>query len=565
MTRFLSGGYGGIMAAIGAFVTWLARKGLLFLALFAAILFYHWAHPSFESFAALSDSAQRLEAGRAELSAAAREGVDAANARLAATGTAGRDAIVAQRDAAVRERAAVAGACGSDIAALLTGGADKVIANRRACFAGVLLAREIDTLDALLASVNARKPGERVEAALARHRRVAAQAAAFEREAQARIATMRRDMVPDVAQGSRLRQEEAVIAVARGYRTRAATSIAALERTRDATLAATRAAEAGVAQAAAAYRTLADDRAKALSGNAIHRARAWAEAKDVPRALRAAAVALLLILLMPLLIRLFCYYVLAPLAMRRAAIRVRVPGGSSAIPPAERSATSVGVRLDEGWELLVRQDYLQTTSHAGAKGTQWLLDWRHPVASIATGLTFLTRIRGAGEVTTVSATRDPFAEVTVLVLPEGGACVLHPRALAAVAQPIGRALRITSHWRLFSLNAWLTLQLRYLVFHGPARLVVKGGRGIRVERAERGRVFGQDQLVGFSADLAYSVTRAETFWPYLLGRESLLKDRVAAGNGVLVVEEAPFAGRRAKGPAKGIEGMIDAGMKMFGM
>jgi hypothetical protein len=64
-------------------------------------------------------------------------------------------------------------------------------------------------------------------------------------------------------------------------------------------------------------------------------------------------------------------------------------------------------------------------------------------------------------VTTISAVRDPFAEVTVITLPEGAACVLHPRALAAVAHPIGRTVRITSHWRLLSLSAWLTLQLRY--------------------------------------------------------------------------------------------------------
>jgi hypothetical protein len=125
-------------------------------------------------------------------------------------------------------------------------------------------------------------------------------------------------------------------------------------------------------------------------------------------------------------------------------------------------------------------------------------------------------------------------------------------------------LLITSHWRLNSLNAWLTLQFRYLVFHGPARLVLKGGRGVRVEAAERGRVFGQDQLVGFSADLAYSVTRTETFWPYFLGREPLLKDRVIAGNGVLIVEEAPFTARNGE-VRRGLEGMIDAGMKAFGM
>jgi uncharacterized protein (AIM24 family) len=292
----------------------------------------------------------------------------------------------------------------------------------------------------------------------------------------------------------------------------------------------------------------------------------WSSEMHLPLILKIAALALIGIIAMPFLIRLFCYFILAPLAMRRPAIRLRVPGGTGvAIPLGDRSKTSVGVRLAPGEELLVRQDYLQTSSHVGAKGTQWFLDWLHPVTSIATGLTFLTRVRGDGEVTTVSAVHDPFAEVTILTLPEGAACVLQPRALAAVAQPIRRRLRVTGHWRLFSLNAWATMQLRYLVFHGPARLVLKGGRGVRVERAERGRVFGQDQLVGFSADLAYSVTRTETIWPYLFGYEQLLKDRVEAGDGILIVEEAPMAGRRPGEVKRGIEGMIDAGMKVFGM
>jgi hypothetical protein len=151
-----------------------------------------------------------------------------------------------------------------------------------------------------------------------------------------------------------------------------------------------------------------------------------------------------------------------------------------------------------------------------------------------------------------------------MTLPEGAACVLHPRALAAIAQPIDRPLRITRHWRLTSLNAWLTLQLRYLVFHGPARLVIKGGRGVRVERAEHGRIFGQEQLAGFSADLSYSVTRTETFWPYLFGRESLLKDRVIGGTGVLIVEEAPLVARDGR-DGRGLEGALDAMLKAVGI
>ena len=302
-----------------------------------------------------------------------------------------------------------------------------------------------------------------------------------------------------------------------------------------------------------------------FSGSLAERLRAWSERWKLAELLRTAALAFVLIIATPFLIRLLCYFVLAPLAVRRPAIRIRVPDGRGVgISPAAPSATSVAVRLAPGEELLVRQDYLQTSSHAGAKGTQWWLDCTKPITSIATGLIFLTRIRGDGEITNVSAVRDGFAEVTILTLPEGAACVLQPRALAAVAQPIRRRLRITRHWRLGSLNAWLTLQLRYLVFHGPARLVLKGGRGVRVEAAEQGRVFGQDQLVGFSADLAYSVTRTETFWPYFFGREQLLKDHVMAGEGVLIVEEAPLTARRGEG-RRGLEGMIDAGMKAFGM
>ena len=42
-------------------------------------------------------------------------------------------------------------------------------------------------------------------------------------------------------------------------------------------------------------------------------------------------------------------------------------------------------------------------------------------------------------------------------------------------------------------------------------------------------------------------------------------DRVAAGEGVLIIEEAPMAGRHGGQVRRGIEGVIDAGMKVFGL
>lgn len=279
-----------------------------------------------------------------------------------------------------------------------------------------------------------------------------------------------------------------------------------------------------------------------------------------------AGVLLVGIIVTPYAIRLVFYFCLAPMAERRPVVRLW-PSGSmpAAMAVPQQSATSAPIKLGAGEELLVRQGFLQSTSSAGAKATRALLDWRHPVSSLASGLTFLTRIEGDGETTTVSAVHDPFAEVAVLDLPPGAACVLQPRALVAVVQSAGRPMHITSHWRLGSLHAWLTLQLRYLMFHGPARLVIKGGRGVRVEHAERGRVFGQDQLVGFSADLAYSVTRTETFWPYFIGLQALLKDKVEAGEGLLIIEEAPMAGGGRAASRKGLEGAADVLLKAVGV
>lgn len=291
----------------------------------------------------------------------------------------------------------------------------------------------------------------------------------------------------------------------------------------------------------------------------------WADRLHLDRILIAAAWALLAIILTPYAILLAFFFLLAPYAERRRSILLRGPDSQTAIPMPAASTTSVTIRLGTDEELLVRQDYLQSASVEGAKSTRWLLDWRHPLSSLVTGLCFLTRITGAEARTTVSAVQDPLAEVTILDLPEGTGCVLQPRALAAVVHPAGRPLRITSHWRLFSLAAWLTLQLRYLQFHGPGRLILKGRRGIRAERAEAGRIFGQSQLVGFSADLHYSVARTETFWPYFFGREALFKDKVEGGSGLLIVEEAPLAGHPGGRPRHGLEGAADAALKLVGL
>ena len=45
----------------------------------------------------------------------------------------------------------------------------------------------------------------------------------------------------------------------------------------------------------------------------------------------------------------------------------------------------------------------------------------------------------------------------------------------------------------------------------------------------------------------------------------MFKDRVEAGQGLLIVEEAPLAGRRAGEVRHGLEGSVDAMLKLVGL
>jgi uncharacterized protein (AIM24 family) len=279
---------------------------------------------------------------------------------------------------------------------------------------------------------------------------------------------------------------------------------------------------------------------------------------------------LLGVLLLPVAIKAFLYFVLAPLAGRLPPIRILPGDDAPAVPPLPASAVSAAIDLAPGEELLVQPEFLQSSGQPAHKQTQWFLNAALPFASLASGMFALTRIRPAGDAPTrvvVSSQQDAFGEVGVLDLPAGAALVLQPRALAGVVKPAGAPLRITRHWRLPSLHAWLTLQLRYLVFHGPCRLVLKGCRGVKSEEPQPGhpRLINQSATLGFSANLEYRTTRCETFVAYLRGKEDLFNDLFAGGHGRFVYEEMPAGGRRGGVTGRGLEGLADAALKAFGI
>ena len=295
---------------------------------------------------------------------------------------------------------------------------------------------------------------------------------------------------------------------------------------------------------------------------------------DMTKALPMAAAIVLGVILTPLAIKTVFYFVLARIASGRPAIallpqaegNLEPQGAAGGDASANVSTVSRAVTLDASNELLVHPEYLQSSPHGSSSQTKLILSGRYWLASLAAGLYAITRMRSESPATVVvSSTRDPLSEIGILLLPAGSALVLQPRYLVGVLQPRDKPLRITSHWRLGSLHAWLTLQLRYLVFHGPVKLIVKGCRGVRVERADEGRSINQAATIGFSANLGYASRRSETFFGYLSGKQPLLHDSFAGAEGKYVYQETPHGSGRTGVTGRGLEGVADAMLKVLGI
>jgi hypothetical protein len=189
-----------------------------------------------------------------------------------------------------------------------------------------------------------------------------------------------------------------------------------------------------------------------------------------------------------------------------------------------------------------------------------------PLSSLASGMYGLMRIFPHGsERITISSSADPLVELSIVDVPADCAIVLQPRSLVGIVQNTDRPMRITRHWRLGSLSAWLTVQLRYIVFHGPVKLIVKGCRGVRLEPVATGRAVNQAATLGFSANLSYAVARNETFLSYLTGERELFNDRWAGERGFCVYAETPHPDARVGLLGRGIAGMVDSILKVLGL
>lgn len=319
--------------------------------------------------------------------------------------------------------------------------------------------------------------------------------------------------------------------------------------------------EAALARTLAPLDTLAAEAGAAVSGHPLSRVSAllWP-------ALPAAVAILAAALAGRFLLRAVLYFGLAPLAARAAPLRLDgAEPGADATRPLGPSAVSQALVLEENQELLVLPAYLQSTPVSAHKSTRWLATgrWR---TGLAAGMVLLTAVRteGRADQVVVSAGEGGLGELALLRVAPGSAFVFLPRALVGMVCERGVPPQVERRWRLASPHAWLTLQWRYFVVRGPVTLVLQGRRGVRVRAADGAHLVRPAATLGFSAGVARSAQRSAPFLPYLRGQAPLLYDRFAGAGGIVAHDEAPGAPGRGGRVKRGLEGLADGVLKVFG-
>jgi len=274
----------------------------------------------------------------------------------------------------------------------------------------------------------------------------------------------------------------------------------------------------------------------------------------------------------PTLGKLGLYFIVAPHIARSRPVRLQREAAE--LPAVSVSQVSAEIPLGPGERLWVKEKFLQASDEGLRRKGRYLLDWRVPFTCLAAGLVELIELANAGEAErrlTLSNQSDPHSELAVISLVEGTSLILRPSFLAGVVLADHRTrLVMRKRWQFFRWQSWVTLQFRFFEFVGPCRLIVAGRRGVRVERLVAGaggevaaRRTNQDATIGFTPNLDYRPTRAETFWSYYRGMNPLFDD-LFTGQGIFLCQQVAD-GDEAKSARRFWSGVRGGAMKLMGM
>ena len=291
---------------------------------------------------------------------------------------------------------------------------------------------------------------------------------------------------------------------------------------------------------------------------------AWAEA----RWLVAAVVCAYLI--GRFFVDLALFYGVAPWIARGRA--VQLVQGDVVLPAVQESALSVADELWPGEVLRVRPHFLQPSEEGLKRRRCLVLNWRRAFSCLASGLTGLVELRNernAGERrVSFASSVDPFAQLSIVSVPEGGSFILRAGFLVGVITSGGKSVAIRRHLRLFHWQSWVSGRFGYWEFFGPCRLIVSCVSAVSVEvmrdddtGEQPSRWVAQAGVVGFSPQLALKPVRCVSFWRYYTERRPLYEVAIS-GTGVFLASES---GGLARQRMRGNEGPAVKLLKLFGL
>ncbi len=272
----------------------------------------------------------------------------------------------------------------------------------------------------------------------------------------------------------------------------------------------------------------------------------------------------LLIFSAPFLRRTLWYFVGMPLVSRAEPIQLTDRHANGEVTWSE-GARTLTVGVPQGGRLLARPGYIQS-DRQGAK-SEIFFDRTAPNLSYLSGLVLLTRLdSGDGEElreVNLGTPDDPDAYLMRIDLKGHPGVVLRASHVVALTGDI----KIRSAWRLSSLHAWATSQVRFLIFSGTGSLILEGYgdvSGRAVDGLEEKRMH---LVLGFDTRLTYQTRRTATFLPYLVdpGREPLVVDTFE-GEGAVFFEKNPTARTRRRTAGEAIAGFfLDAIRRLLGL
>jgi len=270
------------------------------------------------------------------------------------------------------------------------------------------------------------------------------------------------------------------------------------------------------------------------------------------------------VFVLPSLWKIFWFYLIAPLASRAPAIKLKHSiAGEDVLISSPSFVQEVEISPKE--TVYTRADWVNEYPADGVKkDTRMVWDWASPLISCAAGLRELTEWKVTGnrsEILKLCAGSDPNLKIVKVVLDRHSGLVIKPSRIIAISGDI----QLSTEWRLLNLHSWISGRLRHIIFFGSGTLYLSGYGDIRAESRENRRRMADKLLIAYDTRVPFRTVRTETFWPFLRGTASLYDLQFEEPGLVIYQASAPSVEDAGGKPMTSrIEGWFDLLLKPLG-